>query len=449
MHPHVGASMGRRRFLALSAGGTAAGAAALNGCALPVSTGVSGSGESITMMVKADDLSPELVQQAHDDTGIRIKRVDYDITKLIAMLTSGNPPDLVRSVGAVDAAYFAARDVMQDLDGYFAKSTVLRTDDLDPVNDLWRYDGRTQGKGPRYGMAKDFSQDSMYWYNTAAFDKAGVALPSQTEPLTYEEWLENAKAIVQRKNGQTTIAGGTYNGLTKATLMATLTASAGGSLFSDDFSRVDFTTPEARKALAWYVELCRLKVGASLIMPDPNGWDGPTYQAGRLAMCNSGYWMGGMITPDKKLAEVSRLAPTPVFAGGPRISACQGGTGLWMPRKAGNKDAAWRIFEWYFGEAPAKARASGGWGIPTLKSLRSLMPAQTAQQKQVLNVQENELKHYSVVSFSPYTTADSFDALFNQIAPAAMKGETSVDVVARRLNTAVNEQLKRGKEQVG
>ena len=237
-------------------------------------------------------------------------------------------------------------------------------------------------------MAKDFSQDSMYWYNTAAFDKKGVDHPSESEPATFEEWLENAKRLVQRSKGQTTVSGGSYNGLTKLTLMATMTASAGGSLFSDDFSRVDFTTPEARKALAWYIDYCRLKVGPSAIQPDPNGWDGPTYQAGRLAMSNTGYWMGGLIGADKKLAQVSRLAPAPVFAGGPRISACQGGTGLWMPRKAKNKDAAWRIFEWFFGEAPARARASSGWGIPSLKSLRSLMPHQTDYQKRTLTAQQ-------------------------------------------------------------
>ncbi|MGW6903526.1 extracellular solute-binding protein [Streptomyces sp. NPDC054940] len=448
--PHAGAPLSRRRFLSLSAGGAAAGAAALSGCALQVSTGVEGgSGETVTMMVKGDDITPELVQQALKDTGITIKRVDFDITKLIAMLTSGNPPDLVRGVGAQDTAYFAARDVMQDLDSYFARSSVLRLDDLDPVNDLWRYDGKTQGKGPRYGMAKDFSQDSMFWYNTSAFDKKGLGYPPETEPVTYEEWLENARRLVQRSKGQTTVFGGSYNGLTKATLLATMTASAGGSLFSDDFSRVDFTTPEARKALAWYIEYCKTKVGPSAIQPDPNGWDGPTFQAGRLAMSNSGYWMGGLIGTDKKLAEVSRLAPAPMFAGGQRISACQGGTGLWMPRKAKNKDAAWRIFEWFFGEAPAKARASGGWGIPTLKSLRSLMPAQEAYQKRVLKVQENELEHFSVVAFSPYTTGDSFEALFNQVAPAAMKGEISVDTLAGNLNSVINEQLGRGKEQVG
>jgi multiple sugar transport system substrate-binding protein len=449
MRPHAGAPLSRRRFLSLSAGGAAAGAAAFRGGARQVSSGVSGSRETVTVMVNTGDLLAEQVQQAKKELGIKIALVKYDITKLIAMLTSGNPPDLVRGVGAVDLPYFAARDVAEELDPYFARSAVLKLDDLDPVNDLWRFDGRTQGKGPRYGMAKDFSQDSMYWYNAAAFEKAGVDAPPETEPGTYEEWLDTAKRLVQRRNGQTTVFGGSYNGLTRSTLLATMTASAGGSLFNDDFSRVDFTTPEARKALTWYIDYCKTKAGPSQIQPDPNGWDGPTYQAGRLAISNSGYWLGGMIYPDKKLAEVSRLAPAPMFAGGERISACQGGTGLWMPKKAKNKDAAWRVFEWFFGEQPAEARASGGWGIPSLKSLRSRMPAKEEYQQRVLKVQENELEHFTVVSFTPYTRADAIDALFNQIAPAAMNGQLSVDTLAGRLNSAINEQLQRGKEQVG
>ncbi|MFI1030890.1 extracellular solute-binding protein [Streptomyces sp. NPDC020951] len=449
MRSHAGASTSRRRFLTLAAGGAVAGSAALNGCALQVSTGVSGPGETVTLMVKPDDISPELIKQAQNDIGVKIVTVRYDITKLIGMMTSGSPPDLVRGIGAVDAPYFAARDVMEELDPYFAASGVLKADDLDPVNDLWRYDGRTQGKGPRYGMAKDFSQDSMYWYNTALFEKASVDLPPETEPVTYEQWLESAKRLTQRRNGQTTVFGGSYNGVLTPNLLASLTVSAGGSLFSDDFSRVDFTTPEARKALGWYVDYCRARVGPSIIQPDPNTWDGPTYQANRMAMSNSGYWLGGLINGDEELAPLSRLAPAPIFEGGARISPCQAGTGLWMPRKARNKDAAWRVFEWFFGEAPAEARASSGWGIPTLKSLRHLMPSQKSYEKRVLAVQEAELQYFSVIAFTPYATADSLYALFNQIAPAAMKGDMTVDTLAGRLSSAMNEQLKRGKEQVG
>jgi multiple sugar transport system substrate-binding protein len=421
----------------------------MSGCALQVAGAATGGGESVTMMVALDDVSAELIQQARKELGIKITVVANDITRLIAMLTNGNPPDLVRGIGALDTPYLVARGVAENLDPYFAESTILKPDDLDPANDLWRYDGATQGKGPRYGMAKDFSQDAMFWYNTARFDAAGVDYPSDTEPITYDEWLENAKRLVQRKKGQTTVYGGSYNGLGLGILFTNLTAAAGGSLFSEDFSRVDFTTPEARRALTWYVDYAKARVGPSLIQPNPDAWDGPTYVASRMAMSGTGYWLGGMINAEPKVAKVSRLAPAPVFEGGPRLSSCQGGTGMWMPTKARNKDAAWRVFEWFFGEGPAKARAEGGWGIPTLKSLRPLMPDKEDYQQRVLKVQKAELEHFSVTPFTPYIKTEAIDALINQIIPAAMNGQISVDTLAGRLNSSVNDQMKRGKEQVG
>lgn len=234
MHAQAaGTPPSRRRFLALSAaGGAAVGATALSGCALRVAGAATGGGESITMMVKLDDISTELIQQAQRELGIDITVVQDDITRLIAMLTSGRPPDLVRGVGALDAPFYAARGVAENLDPYFAKSSVLKVEDLDPANDLWRFDGTTQGKGPRYGMAKDFSQDAMFWFNTAQFDRAGVDYPSETEPITYEEWSAKAARLVVRKNGQTTVYGGSYNGVNVVILLTNLVAAAGGELFS-------------------------------------------------------------------------------------------------------------------------------------------------------------------------------------------------------------------------
>ncbi|GHK01222.1 hypothetical protein SY2F82_30190 [Streptomyces sp. Y2F8-2] len=450
MRSHAGAPPSRRRFLALSAGGAVAGAAALSGCALQVAGAADsgGGGDSITVMVNEGDITDDQIKQAQKELGIRIVRVKYDVTRLIAMLTAGKPPELVRGVGATDAPYFAARGVAENLDPYFAGSTVLKVDDLDPVNDLWRWDGKAQGKGPRYGMAKDFSQDSMYWYNTALFDQKGVAYPSATEPITYEEWLEKAERLTQRKGGQTRVFGGSYNGVGLTVNLAALTAAAGGNLFTDDYAAIDFSSPEARKALTWYVDYAKTGVGPSLINPNPDTWDGPTYMANRMAMTNSGYWLGGMINGDETVAKASRLAPAPRFAGGPRISACQAGTGFWVPKKAHNKQAAWRVFEWFFGQGPAKDRATGGWGIPTLKSLRPLMPRQKDYQKQVVAVQEADLKHFSVVSFTPYAKVEALDAVINLIIPAAMRGQMSIGTLIDRLNDKTNEEMKRGRELV-
>ncbi|TDC27419.1 extracellular solute-binding protein [Streptomyces sp. 8K308] len=445
MHARLDVSLSRRRFLGLSA---AVGTAALSGCALSVAQGAGR--HPVTVMATADDISPELVQLAAEQLDIRIDIVTYDPTRLTAMLASGQPPDLVRGLGAVDTPYLVAREAAEDLDPYFARSSILRVDDLDPVNDLWRFDGRRQGVGPRYGMAKDYSQDSMFWYNTALFEQVGVSdYPPDDQPLTYEEWLDLGQRLAQRDGGRTTVFGMSANGLGPLVNLMTITAAAGGQLFSDDLSRVDFSSPEARQALTWYLEYAQSRVGPSLINPDPNVWDGPTYQAGRLAMSNSGYWFGGLVgTSSPEIAAASRLAPAPQFAGRPRISTCQSGTGFWMPRKARNKDTAWRLFEWFFGEGPAQGRASGGWGIPTLLSLRSLMPSEQLYQQQALRVQNAELEYFSTLSFTPYARSTALDSVLNQALPAAMRGDKPLDVLVRELNEGMNHQMDLGKELV-
>jgi multiple sugar transport system substrate-binding protein len=446
MLPRSSTSLSRRRFLGLSAGGAAAGAAALSGCALSVAGGATGS-NSVTIMANEGEYTDEMIAQAADELGINISIVLFDVTRLTAMLASGQPPDLVRGLGALETPYLAAREVAEELDPYFAQSSILHVDDLDPVNDVWRYDGQRQGQGPIYGMAKDYSQDLMFWYNTALFDEAGVRdYPSTTEPISYDEWLDLGERLVQRNNGRTLVyglgAGGTIAHL------VSFTANAGGSLFSDDLGRVDFSSPEARRALSWYLDYVQADVGPSLISPDPNLWDGPTYNAGRMAMSGNGYWFLGNIAAEPEIAEVSRLAPAPQFTTSQRVSPCHSGTGFWMPRMAPHKDEAWRVFEWFFGQGPAEGRASSGWGIPSLKSLRPLMPRQEPYQQEALRTQQAELEHLSVLSFTPYARWEALDAVLNQLMPPAMRGDMPFDNLVRELNQRMNHQLDLGKELV-
>jgi multiple sugar transport system substrate-binding protein len=447
MHVRSGSSMSRRRFIGWSAGGAAAGAAALSGCAASTgdSGGASGS-DSITIMGNDGEFTPEMRRQVAKELDIQVNFVASDVTRLTAMLASGEPPDLVRGMGALETPYLAARQVAEDLDPYFAESKILKVDDLDPVNDVWRYDGERQGAGPRYGMAKDYSQDTMFWFNTALFDEAGVSdYPSTTEPISYDEWLDLGRRLVVKQNGRTKVYGLSVPG-TFPTLMA-MTNNAGGSIFTDDMGAVDFGSPEARTALGWYLEYGQAGVGPSIIDPDPNGWDGPTYNAGRIAQSSAGYWFLGNIAAEPEVAETSELAPAPQFTS-QRVSPNLSATGFWMPKQAQNKDAAWRVFEWFFGEQPAKDRAASGWGIPTLKSLRSLVPKAEPFQRRAWQVQEAELEHFSVLSFTPYVRVEALDAVMNQVMPAALRGETSLDDLIGQLNDRMNEEIDRGKDLV-
>jgi ABC-type glycerol-3-phosphate transport system substrate-binding protein len=443
-------SLDRRRFLTYS--GAALGAAALSGCATSVDDG-SGSGggsgkTTLTVMSKENDLPKEMIKAAEKALGVKVTYLEYDSTKLNAMLASKTPPDVVRGLGATETPYFAARGLMENLDPYFAKSTALKVSDLDAVNDVWRYDGKKQGAGPRYGMAKDYSQDSMFWYRTDMFEAAKLDLPSETEPISYDEWLDLGKRLTKRRLGKVKVYGLNATALGYFSQLMGATASAGGSLFAEDLTSVDFSSPEALKALKWYLDYTKADIGPSVSNPNPDGWDWPTYQAGRMAMACDGYWFGGAIGGDPKIAEVSRFAPAPQL-GSARVSPCYGGTGYWIPKTAKNKDAAWKFFEWFFGGQPAQDRAAGGWGIPTLKSLRSKMPQEKSYQKQAFKVQEQELSHLSILTFTPYAQLAALDGVITKVLPGAVKAGTSVGKVADELNKQMNEQIAKGKEALG
>ncbi|MFD3501199.1 extracellular solute-binding protein [Streptomyces sp. NPDC058676] len=446
-------SLDRRQFLRASAAtaGAALAATSLSGCANSVGDddGGAGSGRTtLNVMTVENEWDKKTIKVAEAALGMRLNVIIADPTKLNAMLAAKNPPDVVRGFGATETAYFAARGLMTDLDPYFAKSDALKVSDLDPVNDVWRYDGKKQGAGPRYGMAKDYSQDQMFWYRTDLLDAAKLDQPSATEPLSADEWLDMGKELVKRRLGKVKVYGLNATGMGAFSQLMGMTASAGGSLFSEDLATVDFSSPEALKALNWFLEYSRADIGPNPANPNPDGWDGPTYQAKRMAMSCNGYWFGGLIGSDPKLADITRFAPAPQL-GGNRVSPCFGATGFWMPRDAKNKDAAWKFFEWYFAGKPAQERAASGWGIPSLKSLHAQMPQGSAFQKQAFEVQQQELSHLSVLSFTPYAQQAALDGVLSKVLPGAIKSKTATGKVADELNSRMNEALAQGKELVG
>lgn len=239
-------SLDRRRFLAVSAG-AALGASALSACAGSVGNTANGSGSgktTLTVMTVQNEWDKNALKAAEEALGMNINVIIWDPTKLNAMLAAKNPPDVVRGFGATETPYFAARGLMTDLDPYFAKSSALKVSDLDPVNDVWRYDGKKQGAGPRYGMAKDYSQDSMFWYRTDLFEAAKLDVPSATEPISCDEWLDLGKKLVKRRLGKVKVYGLNATGMGVFPQLMGMTASAGGSLFAEDLATVDFSSPK-------------------------------------------------------------------------------------------------------------------------------------------------------------------------------------------------------------
>ncbi|GLI02591.1 ABC transporter substrate-binding protein [Phytohabitans aurantiacus] len=442
----------RRRFLtgtALAAGGAVA--VPLLGACDASSDDSSGDGKTVTLtvMYKSNELTKEHIADFESrNPGIKINFVEFDDTRLNAMLASNEPPDFVRAP-AVGSSSRNAQELATDLDPYLAKSTVLKKEDLLPVNDGFRWDGKRSGQGPYYGIVKDWSQDATLWYNRALFEQAKVPLLSPTEPVSYDELLEIAKKLTKKSGGKTQVYGLGVEwawGLSAPIHMMIL--QQGGQVYNDDLTQTDMTTPEARRAIQWYVDFAQAGVGPTSLDPVPDGADLSLFLAKRMAITQDGYWYGGNFV--KEADEIKNnvaMAPAPVM-GDKRISPTYVGWGAFIPAKARHKDAAWKLMEYYMAGPPSEERAKSGWGMPGLKSQLSLLPQELPYQKQAYETAQAELQHAGPLPDSPYMTGSWIDVL-NKHITRAIKKETTVEGACKDITNEVNKLLKQGKDQIG
>ena len=440
--------LNRRRLLAGTA--LAAGAAPLlAGCDAGASS--SGGGTvTLTVMYNNNELTKaHIADFEKKHKGIKIEFIQYDATRLNAMLASNNPPDFVRGA-AVGSANTNARGLAENLDPYLAKSSVLKKSDLLAVNDSFRWDGTTIGKGPYYGICKDWSQDATLWYNTALFDSAGVGHLDDTDAITYDELLNIAKKLTTKKSGKTTVYGlGLEWAWNLYAPIAMMIAQQGGSLYDSGNAQTDLTTAAARKAIEWYVEFGQSAVGPSSLNPLPDGSDQSTFMAKRMAITQDGYWFGGnFISSAGSLQSSIRMAPAPVM-GDQRISPTYAGIGAWIPAKSAHKDEAWKLMEYFMAGPPALERAQSGWGLPALTSLLSKLPQKAAYQKQAYAVAQNELQYAGPLPDSPYVTVDNWNTVLDKYLQKAIKKQISVDSACQQITDDVNKLLAQGKDQIG
>src|SRR5207247_1759208 len=111
-------------------------------------------------------------------------------------------------------------------------------DDLAPANNFYKWDGKAIGTGDLYGMVKDWSPDFTLYAYTKAFDDAGVKVPSDTTPLTYDELRDVAKKVNKKDAGKRVYWGFVHSnndGWIDRTAMNML-AEKNQTLYSADFS---------------------------------------------------------------------------------------------------------------------------------------------------------------------------------------------------------------------
>ncbi|HLZ63219.1 MAG TPA: sugar ABC transporter substrate-binding protein [Ktedonosporobacter sp.] len=449
--------MNRRRFLtssALTVGSIAGAGTLLQACntsSTPTTTTSSGGASvtKLTVMYASGEFTKDYIAEFEKlNPDIKITFIENDPTRLNAMLAAGTPPDFVRG-SAVGSANGNARGLALNLDPYLAKSTVLKKEDLLGINDSFRWDGTKSGSGPYYGIAKDWSQDATLWYNGALFDKAGIPHLSATDPISYDQLLEISKKLTTKQGNTTQVYGfGVEWAWNLWAPIATMLLQQGGSMYNADLTQTDMTTPEAKKAIQWYVDFAQAGVGPTSLNPLPDGSDESTFAANRMAISQDGFWYGGnFVKSSTDFQTAVRMAPAPIM-GSKRVSPSYAGQGAWIPAASKNKDAAWKLMEYFMTGTPAHDRAKSGWGLPSLKSLMSEVPQDLPYQKAAYQTTQNELTYVGLLPDSPYVTVASWNTILDKYIQQAIKKQITVDAASQQITTEVNAALKQGKQQL-
>lgn len=403
----------------------------------------------VTLMTDPNEFSDDDRKAIEAATGIQIETIPNDVTRLYAMYAAGNPPDIFR-VQAAGLPQYISRKMVKDLQSYFANSKLLKPDDLAPANDFYKWDGKAIGKGDLYGMVKDWSPDFTLYAYTQAFSDAGLKVPSDGEPLTYERLRELASKVNKKQAGKRTYWGFVHSNNDQwidRTAMNML-AEKGQTLYTADFSKVSISgDPEALKVFRYLFELAKDGLHQSPVDPSPN-WMGADFTNGQIAILQYGYWFSAMAESDLTKGKTVML-PAPTWSG-VRRDPTMTATGWVISSQTKDPDAAWKVFEHYMGGPPAEARAKSGWGVPGLKSLYAKMPQETTFQKQVQKVLQAELQHSQfVLAFNPYIGEETFAASWKKNLEPALKGSITFDKLIANVEADVNAAIADGKRIVG
>ncbi len=404
------------------------------------------------VVVMGQELTPADIK-AFEEThaNITIEFLTTDAAKFQAMMAAGQPPDIWRTQGPL-VPQWASRGQLLNLDKYFSASDLIHPADLTAANDYYRYRNGKIGVGPRYGMVKDWSPDETVWINTSLFKKTGIHIPGPTDRWTYDDLWEIALKLKKKNPSIKWIldVANSYAWIDRHVMVQI--ASLGKSLYPADFSRINLTNnPAALAAFQYAFRYSQHKLDLGPENPNPDGWSGPGFNAGKVAMTQYGYWFLGQVSSSDKASAQSRMLTAPIWKGGKRLDPTITATGWVISAKTSNPDAAWTVFEWYMGGKPARDRAGIGWGVPAQLSLFDRLPEKTAVQRNAKKTLLYELPTSKVpLQYNPYLVglADNtaVATAYQKYLADAAKGKISFKDFMKKVESDTNRAIKVGKQ---
>jgi len=410
---------------------------------------------TVTFMVHEADLPKDFVDSFNaDNPMVNLIRVEANWEKWMADAMAGTAADLMQ-VNGDQTAYFTHRGLWLDMTDMMDKSEMIQWDDIDPLGNLhYQYDGTVYGKGPWYGLTKDYNNIGAITYNREMFKDAGIADLSTTKRITYQdEFYDLAKKLTQKDSSGNVIIFGTEFAGNWATFWSSDMAYAEGTTFWSDDSASKMNNDSKMRNIWKYWAKFKVDDIASNIRNPASGWTGAMFQSDRVAMVQLGYWFGAQMMSNEGYNEKYGWAPTPILRKGSKpYTNTLGATGTAIYAKTKYPEAAFRVFEWYNAGAYGLERAETGWGIPPLYSLHKYLPKNNKFNKDRLDIALEDAKYFVpfLGGLTPFANPGTlFVGAWNAYIDDLVEGKINYDTFVDKFYADLDDTLAAGKEELG
>ncbi|MEM7682811.1 MAG: extracellular solute-binding protein [Planctomycetota bacterium] len=328
----------------------------------------------LTILHWGDNAEVEIVDKLvkafeADNPDIRINRVhasDYD-AKLNTLFAAGDPPDL----------FYLKFDMLPKLAGMGLLTPLderVEADRLagDPwidsfypvVLDAFQFDGKEIGKGPLYGVAKDFTT-MLFYVNVDLFNRAGVAVPY--DGWTWSEFEDAARKITALEDPNGQVYGAVL--ATWPDVLRHIVWAFGGDYFNGaDFHDVQLDSPGTIASLE-AIRTLRFEDNTvyNATTGDAQGLGEQEFFTGRIGMVGP---IGRWRTPRFRSIDDFKwdVVPSPTTPGVDPVSAIA--TVAWsMSSTTEHPDEAYRLLKFLCGPVGQKLTAESGLAIPCIREV--------------------------------------------------------------------------------
>jgi multiple sugar transport system substrate-binding protein len=359
-----------------------------------------------------------------------------------------NEPDIF-CVDPGEVGSFMKEGLLLGLDEYINNSTVLKKDDLWPVNDVYRYKDGKVGSGDLYAIIKDWTPDYMMVYNKDQFKEAGIAYPDPKVPMTWDEFLTIARKLTKRDSNGNVTRYGTDMSFGASKHLYEYIAMTGGSVYSGDGKTANLENPQIRPAIDFFVSLKNGKnAPAQYTTGSMTGDSGARFASGQTSIVWYGLWAFPAYEWDKCNFEIG-IAPPPVYKKGDAPLAISSGLiGQGISADTMYPDEAWKFLEFYMTEGQ-KIAAEAGFNIPGNKTIASGDFLKTG------DANKDALHKYFYNAGNSYTipmpvniniSQGRYEAVLNKEFTLVFEGKQSVEQALQNCDKQLNDILKMNQE---